>query len=72
MRVFVRIVYTHLGAAHRGNEWCFIGPTQRLNIRVHGNLLANNAEAIREAALSGIGLAVAPSSMFHKEWQRVV
>ena len=62
------IVYTHLRGAHRGNEWRFIGPgARRLSIRVRGNFLANNAEAIREAVLSGIGVAVAPIWMFHNE-----
>lgn len=61
------IVYTHIGVAHRGHEWRFIGPARPLNIRVHGNFLANSGEAIREAVLSGIGVAVAPTWMFHHE-----
>jgi DNA-binding transcriptional LysR family regulator len=61
------IVYTHFGGAHRGNEWRFLGPPRRLNIRVRGNVLANNSEIVREAVLSGIGLAVVPTWMFHKE-----
>jgi DNA-binding transcriptional LysR family regulator len=62
------IVYTHLRGAHRGNQWRFIGPAgRRLSIRVRGNFLANNAEAIREAVSSGIGVAVAPIWMFHNE-----
>jgi DNA-binding transcriptional LysR family regulator len=61
------IVSTHLGGAHRGNEWRFIRPPRRLNGRVRGHILANNAEVVREAVLAGIGLAVAPPWMFHRE-----
>ena len=58
------IVYTNLGA---GNEWRFDGPDQRVNVRVQGNFLTNNAEALREAVLSGVGVAAAPTWMFHNE-----
>lgn len=61
------IVYTHLGADHRGHEWRFRGPSRSFNIRVRGNFLANSAEAIREAVLCGIGIAIAPTWMFHNE-----
>jgi DNA-binding transcriptional LysR family regulator len=61
------IVYTNPSGGRQGNEWRFIGPEQRLSIRVQGNFLTNNAEAIREAVLSGIGVAVAPTWMLHHE-----
>lgn len=61
------IVYTNLGT---GNEWRFAGPQRRFNVRVQGNFLANNAEAIREAVLSSIGVAAAPTWMFHREWRQ--
>ena len=59
------IVYTNLRA---GNEWRFAGPAKSaVNVRVRGNFLTNNAEALREAVFSGIGVAAAPTWMFHRE-----
>lgn len=58
------ISYTNLDA---GNEWRFAAHGRRHNIRIHGNFLTNNAEAIREAVLSGVGVAAAPRWMFHDE-----
>ena len=58
------IVYTNLGT---GNEWRFTGPARRVKVRVQGNFLPNNAEAIREAVLSGVGVSAAPTWMFHSE-----
>jgi DNA-binding transcriptional LysR family regulator len=61
------IVYTNLRGQHRRSEWRFTGRDRRLNVRVDGNFLANNSEALREAVLSGIGVAVAPTWMFQDE-----
>lgn len=62
------IIYTNLRGPHRGNEWRFTAPNaRRVNIRVQGNFLADSAEAMREAVLSGIGVAVMPTWMFYKE-----
>ena len=62
------IIYTNLRGSHQGNEWRFTGPNaRRVNIRVRGNFLADNAEVMREAVLSGIGVAVMPNWMFYKE-----
>jgi DNA-binding transcriptional LysR family regulator len=62
------IIYTNLRGPHRADEWRFTGPNaRRVNIRVRGNFLADNAEAMREAVLSGIGVAVMPNWMFYAE-----
>jgi DNA-binding transcriptional LysR family regulator len=62
------IIYTNLRGSHWGDEWRFTSPNaRRVNIRVRGNFLADNAEAMREAVLSGIGVAVMPNWMFYEE-----
>jgi len=44
------IVYTHLSTT---NEWHFGGADGLIRVRVKGNFLANNSEAVREAVLAG-------------------
>lgn len=51
------IVYSLL---RTGNEWHFTGPSGKETIRVQGRFTANNPDAIREAAVAGAGIAVAP------------
>lgn len=51
------IVYSLL---RTGNEWHFTGPRGKETIRVQGRFIANNPDAIREAAIAGAGIAVAP------------
>lgn len=43
------------------NEWHFDGPGGREIVRVSGRFTANSPDAIREAALSDIGIAVVPT-----------
>jgi DNA-binding transcriptional LysR family regulator len=61
MRIFVRVA----------DARSFSGTARELNIAhstvSKGNFLANNAEAIREAVLSGVGVSAAPTWMFHSE-----
>ncbi|UEM23630.1 LysR family transcriptional regulator [Skermanella mucosa] len=58
------IVYTYLAT---GDEWLFDGPAGRTAVRVRGNVKANNSEAVREAVLAGIGIAVCPVWLFGDE-----
>lgn len=56
------IVYTRLAT---GNEWHFQHPTEgTTHVTVKGNLQVDNSTAIREAVLSGIGIAVCPVWLF--------
>src|SRR5262249_44281124 len=44
-----------------GDEWRFTGPDGKpLSVRVSGNLIAASGEALRMAALRGIGVMLAP------------
>lgn len=52
------IVYTLLAT---GNEWHFSGPSATDAVRVQGPFRANNADAVRQATLAGLGIAVAPT-----------
>ena len=52
------IVYTEVATQ---NAWEFIGPDgETAHVRVAGNLQTNSSEAIRAAALSGLGVCHAP------------
>ncbi|MBD2461469.1 LysR family transcriptional regulator [Oscillatoria sp. FACHB-1407] len=56
------IVYTRLTT---GNEWHFQQPTgDIIRVLVTGKLQVDNSTAIREAVLSGIGIAVCPVWLF--------
>ena len=41
---------------HSFNQWALAGPGGRHTVRVSGNFTANNADTLRDAALSGLGL----------------
>lgn len=43
-----------------GNEWHFTGPSGTQAVRVAGPLRADSADALRQAALAGLGIAVLP------------
>ncbi|MGH8246702.1 MAG: LysR family transcriptional regulator [Gammaproteobacteria bacterium] len=52
------LLYAYLST---GNEWMFQGPNgQEIRVKVSGNFRANNGEAIRQAVLADLGIAVAP------------
>jgi DNA-binding transcriptional LysR family regulator len=56
------IVYTRLATA---NEWHFQTPAGGITrVTVKGNLQVDNSTAIREAVLSGLGIAVCPVWLF--------
>jgi len=59
------IVYTE--AASQG-AWEFVGPSGEIEqVRIAGNLQSNSSEAIRAAALAGLGICHAPSWLLSDE-----
>ncbi len=46
-----------------GNEWRFRGPGGPVSVRVEGTLTTNNGDISREAAVSGLGVALMPVFM---------
>ena len=61
------IVYTRLAT---GNRWHFEGRTGPLTVDVRGRFSTDNSEAVREAVLSGVGIAVVPVWHFTDEIER--
>lgn len=55
------IVYTRLATGHR---WHFEGRGGPIAVDVRGRFSADNSEAVREAVLSGAGIAVVPVWLF--------
>lgn len=58
------VVYTRLAT---GNRWHFDGPDGPITVAVRGRFRADNSEAVREAVISGAGIAVIPVWMFTDE-----
>jgi DNA-binding transcriptional LysR family regulator len=52
------LYYSYLGS---GNEWRFAGPQGVETVQVSGNFRVNNSEAVREAALGHLGVALLPT-----------
>lgn len=52
------LIYAYLPTQ---NDWRFRGPSGPLTVRVAGNLKANNGDVLREAALAGLGVCLAPT-----------
>ena len=52
------LAYTLLAT---GSEWHFVGPAGTDVVRVAGPFRADNHEAVRQAALAGLGIAVLPT-----------
>jgi DNA-binding transcriptional LysR family regulator len=59
--------YTHLST---GNEWVFPGPEGDIRVRVAARFRTNNGYALRDAMLSGHGLAVMPLVFIQQELSR--
>jgi DNA-binding transcriptional LysR family regulator len=59
------IVYTQLATS---NEWHFRGGGEDISVRVSGGFSTNSSEAVREAVLAGIGIAVTPVWLFREEF----
>ncbi len=58
------VVYTRLATGHR---WHFAGPDGPTAVDVRGRFRADNSEAVREAVISGAGIAVIPVWLFSDE-----
>lgn len=56
------IVYTFLTTR---NEWHFNGASGEEKLRVHGDFSASSPDAIREAVVAGVGIAVTPLWLVH-------
>jgi DNA-binding transcriptional LysR family regulator len=56
------IIYQYLST---GNEWLFQGPEGEIRVKVSGSFRANNGEAIGQAVMADLGIAVAPEWMVH-------
>jgi len=56
------LLYAYLSS---GNEWTFEGPEGEIRVRVRGNFKANNGEAIRQALLANVGVAMSPDWLIH-------
>jgi DNA-binding transcriptional LysR family regulator len=56
------LLYAYLST---GNEWSFNGPEGEIRVRVHGNFKANNGDAIRQALLASVGVAISPDWLIH-------
>lgn len=57
------LTYTHL------HEWHFRGPEGELSVPATGNLRLNDDEALSQAVLGGLGLAMLPTFIVGKELQ---
>lgn len=58
------LVYTRLNPAR---IWHFSGPAGEVAVPVAGNFLTNSSDAIREAVLADVGIAVMPDWLFRDE-----
>lgn len=52
------LLYTYLSS---GDTWHFHDGGDRIGVQVHGNLRANNGDALQAAALAGLGIAMQPA-----------
>ncbi|HVY81414.1 MAG TPA: LysR substrate-binding domain-containing protein [Steroidobacteraceae bacterium] len=57
-------------ATERLSIWQFTREGTTANVRVTGNMVVNNSEALRELALQGIGVAVLPDFLAESEIKR--
>ncbi|MBF0187668.1 MAG: LysR family transcriptional regulator [Magnetococcales bacterium] len=60
------LLYTNVNPA---DVWHFQGPDGEVTVKVNGRLWVNNGDAIREAALQGVGLAIMPTFIVGKDLQ---
>ncbi len=60
-------VYYNSPAA-RDDTWAFSRAGELCNVQVRGNFRANNSEAVRDAALDGVGIALLPTFAV---WQEI-
>lgn len=55
------IIFLQLATPH---DWRFEGPDGEVSVQVNGRFRTDSSEAVREAVLGGMGLALSPSWMF--------
>ncbi len=60
------LVYTNLATA---DAWQFQGPEGNIPVRIGGRFRVNNGDAILEAALQGVGLAILPTFIAGQDLQ---
>ena len=58
------VIFLQLAAPH---DWRFDGPDGEVAVHVGGRFRTDSSEAVREAVLGGIGVALSPSWMFGDE-----
>ncbi len=51
----------HYGSLGEGHVWRLVGEGKELNVPVNGVMCANNGEALQQAALCGLGVAMLPT-----------
>jgi DNA-binding transcriptional LysR family regulator len=51
------------------DQWRFHGPEGEVTVRVRGHLRANNGEVLREAAIAGVGVSLAPTFIVGEDLQ---
>ena len=52
------LIYTYLAAQ---GQWSFLGPDGPFGVRIGGNLRANSGDALRAAAVAGLGVYMGPT-----------
>jgi DNA-binding transcriptional LysR family regulator len=57
----------YASAAVRGDHWTFKQNGESHTVQVKGNFRANNSEAVRDAAVSGVGIALLPTFAISRE-----
>jgi DNA-binding transcriptional LysR family regulator len=57
----------YASAAVRGDHWTFKQNGESHTVQVRGNFRANNSEAVRDAAVAGIGVALLPTFAIWRE-----
>ncbi len=58
------LLYAYLSS---GNEWVFRGDDGPIRVKVSGNFRANNGDAIKQAVLSDLGIAITPDWFVQRE-----
>ncbi|NJL00175.1 MAG: LysR family transcriptional regulator [Spirulinaceae cyanobacterium SM2_1_0] len=53
----------HYGYLTSGNQWQLVGPTGEQAVTIHSTFCSNNGEALREAAIRGLGITLLPNFM---------
>lgn len=57
------------GGAENGDLWSFVDSDQTRQVSVNWRLRINNSDALRQAVLSGLGIAMMPSWHYPDLWQ---